>query len=193
VSLRPELAPQPASAPVPAGEWEALFGQGGTGSGIPLGTARWLAPGAAIERFGFPRSDFEGRVFIGEGFDWKRSSLGYADDRHVCLASGSRGGKGVGVIVPNLCIWPGSCIVVDPKGENATVTARRRGDGSEYAIGLGQKVCVLDPYGEVQLPASLKARYNPLDAIDPESDFAVDDAARIAAALIVVESRTDPY
>jgi type IV secretory pathway TraG/TraD family ATPase VirD4 len=82
---------------------------------------------------------------------------------------------------------------VDPKGENATVTARRRGEGSEYAIGLGQKVCVLDPYGEVQLPASLKARYNPLDAIDPESDFAVDDAARIAAALVVVESRTDPY
>jgi type IV secretory pathway TraG/TraD family ATPase VirD4 len=175
------------------GEWESLFGQGGTGGGIPLGTARWLEPEAAIARFRFPASDFEGRVLIGEGFDGRRSPLGYEDDRYVCLVSGSRGGKGVGVIVPNLCIWPGSCIVVDPKGENATVTARRRGDGSEYAIGIGQKVRILDPYCEVQLPAELKARYNPLDAIDPEGDFAVDDAARIAAALIVVESRTDPY
>ncbi len=175
------------------GEWDALFGQTGAGAGIPLGTARWMDPDTAVERLRFPETDFGSRVYIGEGFDWKRSSLGYADDRHVCLVSGSRGGKGVGVIVPNLCIWPGSCIVVDPKGENATVTARRRGEGSEYAIGLEQKVCILDPYGEVQLPASLKARYNPLDAIDPESDVAIDDAARIAAALVVVESRTDPY
>jgi len=40
---------------------------------------------------------------------------------------------------------------------------------------------------------SLKARYNPLDAIDPEGELAIDDAARIAAALVVVESRTEPY
>ena len=133
------------------------------------------------------------RAWIGEGFDRQASPLGYADDRHVCLVSGSRGGKGVGVIVPNLCFWPGSCIVVDPKGENATVTARRRGNGSKYAHGLGQKVCILDPFGEVDLPASLKARYNPLDAIDPTSDYAIDDAGRVAAALVVVENRNDPY
>ena len=179
--------------PAQTGEWEALFGQTGAGAGIPLGTARWMAPEAAIEKFRYSGSLYAGRVWIGQGFDDEASSLGYSDDRHVCLVSGTRGGKGVGVIVPNLCFWPGSCIVVDPKGENATVTARRRGGGSEYAHALGQKVCILDPFGEVQLPASLKARYNPLDAIDPESDFAVDDAARIAAALVVVESKTDPY
>jgi type IV secretory pathway TraG/TraD family ATPase VirD4 len=115
------------------------------------------------------------------------------DDRHVCLVSGSRGGKGTAVIVPNLCFWAGSSIVVDPKGENATVTARRRGRGSEYAHGLGQKVCILDPFGEVPLATSLKARYNPLDTIDPESDLAVDDAGRVAAALVVVQSQRDPY
>lgn len=96
LARREELAPPQDS------EWAALFGQGGSGAGLALGTARWMAPGAAIERFGFPQADFGGRVFLGEGFDWKRSSLGYADDRHVCLVSGSRGGKGVGVIVPNL-------------------------------------------------------------------------------------------
>jgi type IV secretory pathway TraG/TraD family ATPase VirD4 len=174
-------------------EWESLFGQTGAGAGIPLGTAQWMAPEAATEKFSYSDSLFSGRVWIGEGFDQQTSPLGYQDDRHVCLVSGSRGGKGVGVIVPNLCFWPGSCIVVDPKGENATVTARRRGGGSEYTHSLGQKVCILDPFGEVQLPAPLKARYNPLDAIDPNSDLAIDDAGRVAAALIVVENRNDPY
>lgn len=180
-------------AATPDGEWAALFGQVGVGAGIPLGSARWLTPEAAVERFAYSGSLSADRVWIGEAFDRTASALGYTDDRHVCLVSGSRGGKGVGVIVPNLCFWPGSSIVVDPKGENATVTARRRGAGSEYAHGFGQKVCILDPFGEVNLPAELKARYNPLDAIDPESEVAIDDAARIAAALIVVESRNDPY
>ena len=183
----------PSGVPAHSSEWESLFGQTGAGANIPLGTARWMAPEAAVEKFRYPNSLFSGRVWIGEGFDRQTSPLGYQDDRHVCLVSGSRGGKGVGVIVPNLCFWPGSCIVVDPKGENATVTARRRGGGSEYTHSLGQKVCILDPFDEVQLPAPLKARYNPLDAIDPKSDFAIDDAGRIAAALVVIESHNDPY
>jgi type IV secretory pathway TraG/TraD family ATPase VirD4 len=182
-----------AAAANDTGEWEALFGQTGAGAGIPLGTARWLAPESAVERFRYSGSLFAGRVWIGQGFDRETSPLGYDDDRHVCLVSGSRGGKGIGVIIPNLCFWPGSAIVVDPKGENATVTARRRGGGSAWAHGCGQKVCILDPFGEVQLPAPLKARYNPLDAIDPKGELAIDDAGRIAAALVVVESRTEPY
>ena len=132
-------------------------------------------------------------MWVGEAFDWRSTPLGYADDRHVCLVSGSRGGKGVGVIVPNLCFWPGSAIIVDPKGENATVTARRRGGGSPYTHAMGQHVHILDPFGEVDLPEESKARYNPLDAIDINSDFAVDDAGRVAASLVVVENRNDPY
>jgi hypothetical protein len=67
------------------------------------------------------------RIWIGEACEAGNLPLGYADDRHVCLVSGARGGKGTGVIVPNLCLWPGSAVVIDPKGENATVTAQRRG------------------------------------------------------------------
>jgi type IV secretory pathway TraG/TraD family ATPase VirD4 len=173
--------------------WNALFSDGGAAVGVPLGTARWLAPDIAAQKFAFQNNLATGAVFMGDAFDWQGSALGYADDRHVCLVSGSRGGKGVGVIVANLISWPGSAIVVDPKGENATVTAQRRGDGSAYARPMGQKVCILDPFNEVQLPPFLKARYNPLDAIDPEGDYAVDDAGRVAAALVVVQSRTDPY
>ena len=62
-----------AAAANDTGEWEALFGQTGAGAGIPLGTARWMAPEAAIERFRYPGSPFDGRIWIGEGLDWERS------------------------------------------------------------------------------------------------------------------------
>jgi hypothetical protein len=78
-----------------------------------------------------------GQIFLGQAADSASTPLGYSNDRHICLISGPRGGKGTSVIIPNLCLWPGSAIVIDPKGENATVTAQRRGAGSAYAHGLG--------------------------------------------------------
>lgn len=160
---------------------------------VPLGTAQWMGLREATQRLGMPADNLSDRLWIGEAFDAEATTLGYTDDRHVTLIAGTRGGKGAGVIVPNLCRWRGSCIVIDPKGENATVTARRRGGGSDYTEGLGQEVRILDPFGEVPLASSLKARFNPLDVIDPDSDLAVDDAGRIAAAIIVRESKNDPF
>lgn len=159
----------------------------------PLGTAQWMGLREATRKLGMPADNLPDRLWIGEAFNEEATTLGYTDDRHVTLVSGTRGGKGAGVIVPNLCHWRGSCIVIDPKGENASVTARRRGKGSDYAHGLGQEVRILDPFNEVPLPASLKARFNPLDVIDPDGDLAVDDAGRIAAAIIVKESKNDPF
>jgi hypothetical protein len=136
----------------------------------PLGTAQWMSETEALDRFAFDDRLFaqnadglwegraNGQIWVGETFDGGPVPIGYRDDRHVLLVSGTRGGEGTGVIIPNLCLWPGSCIVIDPKGENATVTARRRGMGSEYAYGLNQTVRILDPFGEVQLDPALKAR-----------------------------------
>jgi type IV secretory pathway TraG/TraD family ATPase VirD4 len=160
---------------------------------VPLGTAQWMGLSEANARLSFRPDIPSDRIWLGEACDPAATPLGYADDRHVCLVSGTRGGKGIGLIIPNLCLWPGSCIVIDPKGENATVTARRRGKGSDYAYGLGQDVRILDPFGEVQLDSSLQASFNPLDVIDPRGDFAIDDAGRIAAAIIVRENRNDPF
>lgn len=172
---------------------------------VPLGTARWMTTEEATSKFGFDDQHFalnadglwegrsNGQIWIGEAPDGVQSPLGYADDRHVCLVAGPRSGKGAGIIVPNLCLWPGSCIVIDPKGENATITAQRRGPGSDYAYGMGQAVHILDPYGEVNLDPSLKSRFNPLDAIDPAGPFAVADVGRIAASLVVVENQHDPF
>jgi type IV secretory pathway TraG/TraD family ATPase VirD4 len=160
---------------------------------VPLGTAQWMGLREATQKLGIPAGNPSDRLWIGEAFDAEATALGYADDRHVTLISGTRGGKGASVIVPNLCRWRGSCIVIDPKGENATVTARRRGSGSDYTHGIGQEVRILDPFGEVPLASSLKAPFNPLDVIDPDGDLAVDDAGRIAAAIIVRESKNDPF
>jgi len=162
-------------------------------SGTPLGTAQWMGTNEARARLAMHPDAPSSRIWLGETCDRSATPLGYADDRHVCLISGTRGGKGTGLIVPTLCLWPGSAVIIDPKGENATITARRRGKGSPYARGLGQEVRILDPFGEVQLEPELKARFNPLDVIDPKGDFAIDDAGRIAASIIVRENQNDPF
>lgn len=113
------------------------------------------------------------------------------------VCAGTRSGKGTSVIVPNLAFWCGSAVVIDPKGENAIVTARRRGKGSAYSKGLKQEVCLLDPFSEVETEeddfADIQASYNPLDLVDPFDDESIDVAARIADALVVSESSNEPF
>ena len=63
----------------------------------------------------------DGMIFLGAAADG--TLLGLDDNRHCLTVAGSRAGKGVSVIVPNLCLYPGSALVIDPKGEikwNAT-------------------------------------------------------------------------
>jgi type IV secretion system protein VirD4 len=45
---------------------------------------------------------------------------------HVLCFAPTRSGKGVGLVVPSLLTWPGSCIVHDIKGENWSLTAGLR-------------------------------------------------------------------
>lgn len=40
----------------------------------------------------------------------------------------------------NLALWPGSIVVIDPKGENGFGRGGAAGDGSALSLGLGQKV-----------------------------------------------------
>jgi type IV secretory pathway TraG/TraD family ATPase VirD4 len=158
----------------------------------PLATAKWAeSDEIAPLRYEAGSDQFwMGRAPITK--DGKPMPIGYADDRHVCLVSGSRGGKGTTVILNNLISWPGSLVCIDPKGENATIAAARRGPGSNYAQGMGQAVHVLDPFRTADVPEEIRGRLNPLDTIDPASDEAIDEAARIADALIVPNDK-DPF
>ncbi|MDD4617078.1 MAG: type IV secretory system conjugative DNA transfer family protein [Alphaproteobacteria bacterium] len=96
-------------------------------------------------------------------------------DKHLLTLAPNRAGKGVSSIIPNLLTWPGSVLVIDPKGENAVVTARRRRE-------MGQAVFVLDPWNITGLSG---ARFNPLLALSDRNPDIVEDAALLADGLVI--------
>lgn len=154
-----------------------------------IATAEWADPALVEEKYRYR----DGDVWLGRSASEKQIPLGYQDDRHVCLVSGSRGGKGTSSIINNLCVWPGSVVVVDPKGENATITVPRRGKGSTQCEGLGQAVHVLDPFKSAQVDDCYRSRFNPLDALNPEIEETIDEAGRIADAIVVIHESNDPF
>jgi type IV secretory pathway TraG/TraD family ATPase VirD4 len=156
-----------------------------------IATAAWADPAEVEERYPYR----DGTVWLGRSGSEGRMPLGYLDDRHVCLVGGSRGGKGTTSIIPALITWPGSLCVVDPKGENATITAARRGAGSAHCKGMGQTVKVLDPFQSAQVADGLRGRFNPLDTLDPKAEETIDEAGRIADAIVVVHEggTNDPF
>jgi type IV secretion system protein VirD4 len=150
----------------------------------PLGTARWIASHEACGLLGEWKP---GRFLIGR--DSAGRYVGHDDDRHVLCVAGSRAGKGISLIVPNLLHWPGSCIAIDPKGELATITASRRSSvDSRFSKAMegGGKVFVLDPFERVTGPAvDFRAAFNPLADLDADTDTGLEMAGQIADALVI--------
>ena len=110
----------------------------------------------------------------------------YAGEKH-CITIGPNGsGKGTGLIMPNLSDLPRSILIIDPKGEAAAITARKRAT-------MG-RVVILNPFGVLTdtLPHLKSDGFNPLPSLDPTADFFPDDATGIAEALIKVEGN-DPH
>lgn len=107
----------------------------------------------------------------------------HTGDGHLLTLARTGAGKGVGCIIPALLRYQGPVIVVDPKGENYQVTARRRRE-------LGQIVRLLDPFG---ITGEKSDALNPLDMIDPTSTDAIDHAAELAGLLVTERSNRDPF
>ncbi len=95
---------------------------------------------------------------------------------HSLIVSPSGCGKGVSCVVPFLMTCPESCVVVDFKGENATLTAEHRRKA------FGHRVVLLDPYNVVSRASD---HFNPLDFIDKDSRQALDECNDLANALVV--------
>lgn len=137
-----------------------------------LGTSR-LVPSETLDRQGYEEGDFWlGRTERGRPFGWY-------EDMNLLTCAGTRAGKGVAVVVPNLLLYPGSAVVVDPKGELASMTAAYRHEK------LGHKVVVLDPAGVADVPDELRGTYNPLSALDPSDPRVITTAQTIASGIVV--------
>lgn len=99
--------------------------------------------------------------------------LRYAGPAHLLTIAPTRTSKGVGTIISNLLDYPGPVVCIDPKGDNARITARHRARFGP--------VHVLDPFGVTGLPSAV---FNPLDRIDPDGLDLADDSMTLADALV---------
>lgn len=148
--------------------------------------AAWMPPDriASSETLTYDPDDPGRKILLG-ALDGQL--VGVADNRHIMTVAGSRAGKGVSAIVPNLIFYRGSVLAIDPKAELANITARRRAEG------LGQRVYVLDPFDRAApWVAPYKASYNPLSILKTDSPSLVEDAGLISDALVIAGG-SDPH
>ena len=126
------------------------------------GSARW-AEAREIRKAGLLHPD---GVLLGR---WHGTYLRHHGPEHVLCFAPTRSGKGVGLVVPTLLTWPGSCIVHDIKGENWTLTA-----GWRTRFG---RVVLFDP-------TNLQSNaYNPLLEVR-RGEWEVRDVQNIADVLV---------
>ncbi len=78
---------------------------------------------------------------------------------HALVVAPTRSGKGVGYVIPNTLLFPGSCVVMDVKGEVFEATSRHR-------QAQGDKVFRFAPF-DFENPTH---RYNPLERIAAITD-----------------------
>ena len=100
---------------------------------------------------------------------FERDYLRHDGPEHVLCFAPTRSGKGVGLVVPTLLTWPGSCIVHDIKGENWNLTSGFR---SKHG-----RVLLFDPTN----PKS--AAYNPLLEVR-RGEWEVRDVQNVADVLV---------
>ncbi len=133
------------------------------------GSARW-AEDKEIRAAGLLDPD---GVVLGR---YDREYLRHDGPEHVLCFAPTRSGKGVGLVVPTLLTWPGSCIVHDIKGENWTLTAGFR---SQHG-----RVLLFDPTN------AGSSAYNPLLEVR-QGEWEVRDVQNIADILVDPEGSLD--
>lgn len=148
------------------------------------GTAQW----APVGKDPPPLAAFTG-LFLGkhgfvdhpdEGETVKLPPVFTSPEAHTLIMAPTRTGKGTRIIQPSLLAYQGSMIVIDPKGENAAVTATQR------ALICEDRVHILNPWrvlhSELLERGFTDARFNPLDVI------AVGDPDAVGIAHTMAES-----
>jgi type IV secretion system protein VirD4 len=126
------------------------------------GSARW-ADAKDIRRAGMLG---DVGVILGR---FGRTYLRHDGAEHILCFAPTRSGKGVGLVVPTLLTWPGSCIVHDIKGENWQLTSGFRARHG--------RVLLFDPTNIAS------AAYNPLLEVR-RGEWEVRDVQNVADVLV---------
>ncbi len=126
------------------------------------GSARWAAK-EEVKSAGLLGPD---GVVLGR---YDSHYLRHDGPEHVLCFAPTRSGKGVGLVVPSLLIWPGSAIVHDIKGENWQLTAGFRARHG--------RVLLFDPTN------AKSSAYNPLLEVR-RGEWEVRDVQNIADILV---------
>ncbi|NVK47631.1 MAG: type IV secretory system conjugative DNA transfer family protein [Rhodobacteraceae bacterium] len=141
-----------------------------------FGSARWATADdlAAYKLWG------KSGIYLGEAYDGETmKTITYKGDRHMIVSGASRTHKGTSLIIPNLLSYQGSTVMIDPKGENALISAQARQE-------MGQQVCILDPWGIAPVEGITPVRFNPLDWLQDGDPEITENAMILADALVPV-------
>ncbi len=158
------------------------FGFWSAGKTAPTthGSSRWATTADLQEKEVFGKDG----VRLGKFHDGKEEqAIAYKGDRHLLTVAPTRSGKGTTQIIPNLLTYEGSMLVIDPKGENALITAKRRQE-------MGQDVHIVDPWGIAKVEGVRSSKFNPLDWLDI-NDIDITENAMLLADALVIEGNND--
>jgi type IV secretion system protein VirD4 len=110
-------------------------------------------------------------------------ALHYSGFGHILTVAATRTGKGATLLVNALLSWRQSCIIIDPKAENAAITGHwRRRFGAVF---------VLNPFGiwSDALKGLKQACLNPMDILDAACLSLHADCDKLAAAVVWDEGK----
>lgn len=152
-------------------------------SSSTFGSSRW----ATSEDMNDKNLFENGGICIGQAYDGKKiERISYKGDRHLLTVAPTRSGKGTTQIIPNLLSYEGSMLVIDPKGENAMITAQARKE-------MGQDVFIVDPWGIANVEGMKSAKFNPIDWLQLSDVDITENAMLLADALVVGENHSDSF
>lgn len=157
-------------------------------------TSGWAGLLEILSNRHYPGDLFFGRPRLPLGAAMLRP-IGLPTEKHMVTIAGTGSGKSTAALIPNMCIHPGSLLCIDPKGELARITARRRGPGGNGVRGMEQAVHVLDPFNATGF--ALSSAYNVFDemaaVVATDADRPVSYAGTIAEALVRPLSEKEGY
>lgn len=150
------------------------FGSGGLTGGVPKPVPK-------------PKPKSNPDIRLGVAFDGDSEEVFYyRGDQHLLTVAPTRSGKGTTQIVPNLLTYKGSALVIDPKGENAMITAKAR-------KAMGHDVHIVDPWSIAVTGDQEPARLNPLDWLSLGDPDLTENSMLLADALIVQADHKEAF